>query len=87
MIVVGELRDAESFAIALQAADTGHLVHTTVHSNITTSTIERVINIFPPNQQNIIRTRLADNLLFMFRAKTGPYEKGRWHGFRPMKNS
>ncbi len=76
VIVVGELRDAESFAIALQAADTGHLVLTTVHSNITTSTIERVINIFPPHQQNIIRTRLADNLLFVLAQKLVPMKKG-----------
>ena len=76
VIVVGELRDPESFAIALQAADTGHLVLTTVHSNITTSTIERVINIFPSDQQNIIRTRLADNLLFVLAQRLVPMEKG-----------
>jgi twitching motility protein PilT len=74
--VVGELRDPESFAIALQAADTGHLVLTTVHSNITTSTIERVINIFPSDQQSIIRTRLADNLLFVLAQRLVPMEKG-----------
>jgi twitching motility protein PilT len=76
VIVVGELRDPESFAIALQAADTGHLVLTTVHSNITTSTIERVINIFPSDQQSIIRTRLADNLLFVLAQRLVPMEKG-----------
>jgi len=47
-----------------------------VHSNITTSTIERVINIFPSDQQSIIRTRLADNLLFVLAQRLVPMEKG-----------
>ena len=65
VIVIGEMRDADSFAIALQAADTGHLVIATVHASTAASTIERIINTFPPHQQNLIRTRLADNLLFV----------------------
>ncbi|NOZ24536.1 MAG: PilT/PilU family type 4a pilus ATPase [Nitrospirae bacterium] len=65
VIVIGELRDKESFEIALQAADTGHLVLCTVHSNNSTTAIERVINMFPPHQQNLIRTKLADTLLLV----------------------
>ncbi len=76
VIVIGEMRDAESFSIALQAADTGHLVLTTVHSSSTTTTIERVINMFPPHQQNLIRTRLADNLLFVLSQRLVPLKKG-----------
>ncbi len=72
VIVVGEMRDADSFSIALQASDTGHLVITTVHASTSAITIERVINIFPPHQQNLIRTRLADNLLFVLSQRLVP---------------
>ena len=76
VIVIGEMRDADSFAIALQAADTGHLVITTVHASTAASTIERIINIFPPHQQNLIRTRIADNLLFVLSQRLVPLKKG-----------
>jgi twitching motility protein PilT len=76
VIVVGEMRDPDSFDIALQAADTGHLVITTVHASTAASTIERIINIFPPHQQNLIRTRIADNLLFVLSQRLVPQKKG-----------
>lgn len=76
VIVVGEMRDPESFAIALQAADTGHLVLSTVHANTSTSTIERIINTFPPHQQNMIRSRIADTLLFVIAQRLVPLKKG-----------
>ncbi len=63
VIVIGEMRDPESFEIALQAAETGHLVLSTLHSRNATSTIERVIDIFPPHQQPQIRTQLAESLI------------------------
>ena len=63
VIVIGEMRDPESFRIALQAAETGHLVLSTLHSRNATSTIERVIDIFPAEQQPQIRMQLADSLL------------------------
>ncbi len=72
VIVIGELRDMESFEIAIHAADTGHLVLSTVHASNTTATIERIINVFPPYQQNLIRTRLADSLLIVFSQKLVP---------------
>jgi twitching motility protein PilT len=72
VILIGEMRDADSFAIALQAADTGHLVITSVHAKNAPSTVERVINIFPPDQQNLIRTRIADNLLFVLSQRLVP---------------
>lgn len=72
VIVIGELRDADSFSIALQAADTGHLVIATVHASTAASTIERVINIFPPHQQNLIRARIVDNLLFVLSQRLVP---------------
>ena len=66
VIVIGEMRDAESFSIAIQAAETGHLVMSTLHSNFTTSAIERIIDVFPPDQQQQIRVQLAENFLMVF---------------------
>lgn len=76
VIVVGEMRDADSFAIALQAADTGHLVLSTVHASTSATTVERVISIFPPHHQNLIRMRIADNLLFVLAQRLVPLKKG-----------
>ncbi len=76
VIVVGEMRDPDSFAIALQAADTGHLVITTVHASGAAQSIERIINIFPTHQQPLIRTRLADSLLFVLSQRLVPRKEG-----------
>ena len=65
VIVVGEMRDPASAAIAIQAAGTGHLVMTTVHSPNTTMAVERIAEMFPPNQQQLIRSQLAQNLLLV----------------------
>lgn len=65
VIVIGEMRDTESFKIALQAAESGHLVLSTLHARDATSTIERVIDMFPPDQQNQIRSQLAESLLLI----------------------
>lgn len=63
VIVLGEMRDKETFEIALRAANTGHLVISTVHSDNSTSIIDRVIHMFEPHQQSLIRLMLADSLL------------------------
>ena len=63
VIVVGEMRDKETFRIALQAANSGHLVLSTVHSDNSTSIIERVVNMFDPHEQSLIRMTLAESLL------------------------
>ena len=60
IILVGELRDLETTATALTAAETGHLVLATLHTQSATQTIDRVIDIFPPHQQQQIRAQLAD---------------------------
>jgi twitching motility protein PilT len=65
VIVIGEMRDPESFRIAIQAAETGHLVMSTLHSRNATSTIERIIDTFPADQQAQIRTQLADSFLLV----------------------
>jgi twitching motility protein PilT len=62
IILVGELRDLETTATALTAAETGHLVLATLHTQSATQTIDRVIDIFPPHQQLQIRAQLAAGL-------------------------
>ncbi len=61
-ILVGELRDLETIEMALTAAETGHLVFATMHTNSAVQTIARVINVFPPHQQSQIRQLLATTL-------------------------
>lgn len=76
VIVIGEMRDPESFAIALQAADTGHLVMSTMHSNTATSAIERIIDIFPPHEQQHIRVQFAENFTLIFSQRLVPLKSG-----------
>ncbi len=63
IIMVGELRDLESVSVALQAAETGHLVLSTLHTIDTVSTISRIVDMFPPHQQNQVRYQLASTLV------------------------
>jgi twitching motility protein PilT len=62
IILVGEMRDLETISIALTAAETGHLVFGTLHTSSAASTIDRVIDVFPPEQQSQIRAQLAGSL-------------------------
>lgn len=62
VILVGELRDYETTALAVEAAETGHLVFGTLHTINAAKTIDRLIDIFPPHQQNQIRSQLAGSL-------------------------
>lgn len=62
IILIGEMRDAETISIAIKAAETGHLVFGTVHTTDALSTIGRLISMFPPDEQHVVRTRIADNL-------------------------
>jgi twitching motility protein PilT len=61
-ILVGELRDLETIEMALTAAETGHMVFATMHTNSAVQTIARVVNVFPPHQQSQIRQLLAATL-------------------------
>ena len=63
VILVGEMRDLETIQLAITAAETGHLVVTTLHTSDSISTIDRIIDVFPPHQQNQIRMQLSLNLL------------------------
>ena len=62
VILVGEMRDLETISTAVTAAETGHLVFSTLHTIGAANTIDRVIDVFPPYQQQQIRTQLADVL-------------------------
>jgi twitching motility protein PilT len=62
VILVGEMRDRESIEIALNAAETGHLVLSTLHTIDAGQTISRILGMFPVDEENQIRTRLADSL-------------------------
>ncbi|MDB6427848.1 type IV pilus twitching motility protein PilT [Curtobacterium sp. 20TX0008] len=62
VILIGELRDLETISVALTAAETGHLVFATLHTQSAPGTIDRVIDVFPPHQQGQIRTQLAATL-------------------------
>lgn len=62
VILIGELRDLETIQVALTAAETGHLVFATLHTQDAGSTIDRVIDVFPPHQQGQVRTQLAATL-------------------------
>ena len=62
MILIGEMRDLETISLAVTAAETGHLVFGTLHTTSAAKTIDRVVNVFPPDQQTQIRMQLAGTL-------------------------
>ena len=62
IILLGELRDLETISLAITAAEIGHLVFGTLHTRTAASTVDRLIDVFPPEQQSQIRTMLADTL-------------------------
>ena len=62
VILVGELRDAETMRTALQAADTGHVVYSTIHTTNASQTVQRTIALFPPDERELLVIQLAANL-------------------------
>ena len=62
IIMLGEMRDPETIAAALTAAETGHLVLSSLHTNSASQTVDRIIDVFPPEQQNQVRMQLANTL-------------------------
>jgi twitching motility protein PilT len=63
VILVGEMRDLETMETAISAAETGHLVFATLHTNSAETTINRIVDAFPPQQQEQVRIQLASNLI------------------------
>ena len=76
VIMVGEMRDPETMAIAITAAETGHLVLATLHTNSASQTIHRIVDSFPPEQQNQIRAQLSGSLLGIISQRLIPRIKG-----------
>lgn len=62
IILVGEMRDLETISLALTAAETGHLVFGTLHTSSAPKTVDRIIDVFPPNQQEQVRTMFSESL-------------------------
>lgn len=63
VVLIGELRDLDTISTAMTAAETGHLILATLHTNDTSQTIDRIIDVFPAHQQNQVRSQLASVLL------------------------
>lgn len=76
VILLGEMRDLETMSAALTAAQTGHLVLSTIHTIDAAQTVNRVIDIFPPHQQNQIRFQLADTLRGVISQRLLPHASG-----------
>lgn len=79
VILVGELRDLETISTAITAAETGHLVFGTLHTTDAASTVDRIIDVFPPSQQQQIRAQLASVLAAIISQRLFPRanQKGR----------
>jgi len=77
VILVGELRDLETIEAAVRAAETGHLVFSTVHTTSAAGTINRIIDVFPTDQQEQIRIQLSGNLIAVLSQALCPLAAGR----------
>ncbi|MEK7505858.1 MAG: PilT/PilU family type 4a pilus ATPase [Patescibacteria group bacterium] len=76
VVMVGEMRDTETISTAVTAAETGHLVFSTLHTNDAAQTIDRVIDSFPASQQDQIRLQLSSSLLGIFSQRLIPRISG-----------
>lgn len=76
VILVGEMRDPETMSAAVTAAETGHLVFSTLHTNNAAQTIDRIIDSFPANQQDQIRIQLSASLIGVFSQRLVPRISG-----------
>ena len=88
VILVGEIRDPETMEIALQAAGTGHLVLSTLHTTDAGATISRILGLFSPAEERLIRMRLAESLRYVVSQRLLPKEGGgRVAAFEVLKNT
>ena len=76
VILVGEMRDRETIEVALEAAETGHLVLSTLHTIDASKTVDRIIGVFPKNEEQSIRTRLAQTFRFIVSQRLLPRADG-----------
>ena len=77
VILIGEMRDTESIDIALKSAETGHLVISTVHTRDSAATISRLVATFPPEEQKVVRLRLAEQLQAVVSQRLLPRKDGK----------
>jgi twitching motility protein PilT len=89
IIFVGEMRDAETIAMTLMAAETGHLVFSTLHTRDTAGTIMRILDYFPPGRQNEVRNQLSLGLAYIISQKLIPRKdsKGRIAAMEILNNN
>ena len=77
VILVGEMRDRETIEVALEAAETGHLVLSTLHTIDASKTVDRIIGVFPKNEEKAIRTRIAQSFRFIVSQRLIPLGDGK----------
>src|SRR5919199_1334683 len=77
VILVGEMRDRETVEIALEAAETGHLVLSTLHTIDASKTVDRIIGVFPKNEERVVRTRIAQSFRFIVSQRLLPRADGK----------
>jgi twitching motility protein PilT len=76
VVLIGEMRDLDTIATALTAAETGHLIFATLHTNDSPQTVDRIIDVFPAHQQNQVRAQLANVLLGVVSQRLLPQVEG-----------
>lgn len=77
VILVGEMRDRETIEVALEAAETGHLVLSTLHTIDAPKTVDRIIGVFPKNEERVIRTRIANSFRYIICQRLLPRADGK----------
>jgi twitching motility protein PilT len=77
VILVGEMRDRETIEVALEAAETGHLVLSTLHTIDASKTVDRIIGVFPKNEEQAIRTRIAQSFRYIVSQRLIPKADGK----------
>ena len=77
VILVGEMRDKETIEVALEAAETGHLVLSTLHTIDASKTVDRIIGVFPKNEERVVRTRIAQSFRYILSQRLIPRPDGK----------
>ena len=77
VILIGEMRDTTTIDTAMKAAETGHLVFSTLHTTNAVQTLSRIIAVFPPHEQPMVRVRLAENLVAVISQRLLPKKEGK----------
>ena len=86
VILLGELRDSETIRLALTAAETGHLVLATLHARGASQAVERLVDVFPGEEKNLIRSQLAGSLQAVIAQRLVPAKQGRVGLFEVLVN-